>query len=148
MRHALLIDRDAAIAVVSGEKRAEVRKLDRTYSAGDTLLMRCEEIDGGVIYAQITHIQEGYGIPDGYGVLSIEFKDVNATPAAKAQRFSVRRLSRRTQSSRGSILQKSTNETMRSLVNEIRLSVCRVSVCKKLFAARAARIVIHHRCYD
>jgi hypothetical protein len=59
-------------------KTAEIRKNDRAFSVGD--ILRLEEWDpdpdeqtytGRVIVAEITHIERGFGVPEGYAMLSI-----------------------------------------------------------------------------
>ncbi|MCY0854313.1 DUF3850 domain-containing protein [Cupriavidus sp. D39] len=64
--------------LLSGQKRAEVRKDDRGFCEGDILRLR-EHIavtphtyTGREFTAEITHIQRGYGLPDGLVVLSIK----------------------------------------------------------------------------
>lgn len=57
----------------SGIKKSEVRKDDRDYQVGDTLLIReyVAKKYYGEILAEITHIQRGYGLPEEIAVLSL-----------------------------------------------------------------------------
>lgn len=60
--------------VWSGEKHAEYRNNDRGFAVGDLLILK-EYVDGNftghLIVSRVTHVQDGYGIPDGFVVLSI-----------------------------------------------------------------------------
>ncbi len=63
-------------AVVAGIKRADFRLNDRDYHVGDTIVLEEFEPDncgytGKQHTVTITHIQDGFGIPDGYVMLSI-----------------------------------------------------------------------------
>lgn len=64
-------------AVLSGNKLAEYRRNDRDFKNGDELIL--EEFDpdtqsytGRTLCKQVTHIQQGYGIPQEFAVLSIQ----------------------------------------------------------------------------
>lgn len=64
-------------AVVAGIKRADFRLNDRDYHVGDTIVLEEFEPDncgytGKQHTVTITHIQDGFGIPDGYVMLSID----------------------------------------------------------------------------
>ena len=63
------------ICVSLDQKRAEFRKNDRDFKVLDTLILREYDIfhgyTGSYELRYITHIQEGFGIPDGYVMLSI-----------------------------------------------------------------------------
>ena len=69
------------LAVCRNEKKAEFRLNDRDFQKGDYLNLREWIPDGGTegggYYTGdsrvrvITHIQTGYGIPDGYAMLSL-----------------------------------------------------------------------------
>ena len=65
-------------AVVSGEKTAELRKDDRDYKVGDTLLLRewnGTGYTGGSISVRVTHILRNcseYGLADGFCILSFQ----------------------------------------------------------------------------
>lgn len=71
-------------AVVRGIKRHEYRKDDRGYAVGDSLLLTywdptpCPLSAGSIgynpkrwTYCQVTYVGRGFGIPDGFAVLSI-----------------------------------------------------------------------------
>lgn len=77
--HRLKIWPEHFSAVLSGEKRAEFRKDDRTpaFAKGDFLLLDEFEPDLGVYtddhaWAKVTHVARGGVIPQGYALLSIE----------------------------------------------------------------------------
>lgn len=60
-----------------GRKKAELRKNDRNYAVGDMLLLReydGQDYTGRKMLVQITHILQGcgFGLAEGYAVLSIE----------------------------------------------------------------------------
>ena len=61
-------------AAVSGKKRAELRKLDRDYAEGDTLMLREWTEIGGytgrVIRVEVTHIANVGEYAPGYLLLS------------------------------------------------------------------------------
>ena len=62
--------------IVSGAKRAEYHNIRaHNIRAGDIVVLR-EYVDGDYtgrnLAVRVTHRQEGYGIPVGYAVLSIE----------------------------------------------------------------------------
>ena len=69
-------DKEPFTAVWRGEKTAELRNLsDRPEIEVDDWITLWEQ-DGGLftgrsIEAQISHIQTGYGLPDGYAMLSL-----------------------------------------------------------------------------
>lgn len=55
-------------AVVSGQKRHEVRVNDRDYQEGDQVVMHCwnpmtKEFDGRSVSAEIGHVTRGFGLP-------------------------------------------------------------------------------------
>ena len=62
-------------ALFTKEKTAEFRKNDRNFKVGDTLILK--EYDpltaytGLYLLRKVTHVQTGYGIPDGYAMLSV-----------------------------------------------------------------------------
>lgn len=61
--------------VKTGAKKAEVRFNDRGYKVSDILIL--EEWDdgqfsGACLTVRVTHIQTGFGLPNGHVVLSIE----------------------------------------------------------------------------
>lgn len=58
-----------------GVKTAEIRRLDRGYAVGHEVLLQefdplTQDYTGNALPRTITHIQEGYGLPEGVGVLS------------------------------------------------------------------------------
>ncbi|TSP11475.1 DUF3850 domain-containing protein [Cupriavidus campinensis] len=78
--HELKADPTPFDDVYSGRKTAEVRLDDRGYKVGDVLHLREHQRSGLVggqytgreLRRRITHIQRGYGLPDGVVVLSLE----------------------------------------------------------------------------
>jgi len=91
-------------AVWRGNKTAELRKLDRDFRVGDTLILRCYlpdlgRYDGRSVHATITHIVHvGFGLQDGHGMLSMRVGERigfdATTPGSDAiprnSRFSIR----------------------------------------------------------
>jgi len=73
--HELKIDPDPFICVSLDQKRAEFRKNDRDFKVYDTLILREYDVfhgyTGSYELRYITHIQEGYGITEGYVMLSM-----------------------------------------------------------------------------
>ncbi len=65
-------------AVVEGRKRFEYRKNDRGFEVGDILVLRewdpsSKDYTGRSVRARVTYaLLGGFGIPDGFAVLSIE----------------------------------------------------------------------------
>jgi hypothetical protein len=62
--------------VLAGTKRCEVRRDDRGFGIGHILHLRefdrdLQEYSGRECWRVVTHIQTGYGLPDGLVVLSI-----------------------------------------------------------------------------
>lgn len=80
MTHDLKCWDDAFQAVMRGDKRAEFRKNDRGFCVGDFLLLReYQEFEpdkwrytGKELTVKVLHIQEGFGIPTGFCMMSIE----------------------------------------------------------------------------
>ena len=74
--HELKIKTEYAIAVARGEKTFEIRKNDRNFKEGDTLVMR--EYENGeyldiAILAEITYVLNDFeGLQDGYVALGIK----------------------------------------------------------------------------
>ena len=67
------------IAILSGEKKFEVRKNDRDYKVGDTLILKewdnfIEHYTGATLEVKVKYILYGakFGIEEGYCVMSIE----------------------------------------------------------------------------
>lgn len=73
--HHLKCDHEPFAAVTLRFKRAEFRKDDRDFMPFDYVWLheyKNKKATGRKILARITHIQTGYGIPEGYVMLSIE----------------------------------------------------------------------------
>lgn len=65
--------------VWTGEKKFEIRKNDRDFAPGDTLLLREYKTRGGYtgrfMYVEILYmLEEGFGLRKGFACLSIEPK--------------------------------------------------------------------------
>lgn len=75
--HNLKVDASPLNDLLSGAKTGEVRKDDHDFEIGDTVHLTCS--DGRTMDRVITHIQRGYGLPDGICVLSY------TRPAAPAE---------------------------------------------------------------
>jgi hypothetical protein len=56
-------------------KKAEFRKNDRGFKSGDILILKeynpLMGYSGEYVLRKVTHIQTGYGIPEGYAMLSM-----------------------------------------------------------------------------
>ncbi|OCJ43517.1 hypothetical protein A6U95_20370 [Serratia sp. 14-2641] len=76
MSHELKILPEFFNAVISGHKKAEIRKADRLFSAGDELWLREWTVKNGYtgrdVYRVITHVADLMGYAPGYVMLSIE----------------------------------------------------------------------------
>lgn len=64
-------------AVFEEKKRAEFRRNDRGFAVGDHIVLK--EFKNGQytrleLMLEITHIQTGFGIPDGFAMLSFQVK--------------------------------------------------------------------------
>jgi hypothetical protein len=84
-RHELKTDPLPFAAILSGEKTHEIRYDDRGFLVGDTLALREThysrramreearplEYTGRTVERVVTHIQRGYGLPDGLVVMSL-----------------------------------------------------------------------------
>ena len=76
--HFLKCDPRPYTDLLTGIKSAEVRQNDRLYEAGDVLYLR-EYVravrdgayTGRSMIMAVTHVQRGYGLPDGLVVLSV-----------------------------------------------------------------------------
>jgi hypothetical protein len=66
--HKLKIDAQPFADLASGVKTGEVRNDDRGFEVGDIVHLTC--VDGRTMDRVISHIQRGYGLPDGICVLS------------------------------------------------------------------------------
>lgn len=66
--HTLKIDASPLNDLLSGAKTGEVRKDDGGFKVGDTVHLTC--VDGRTMQRVISHVQRGYGLPDGICVLS------------------------------------------------------------------------------
>lgn len=76
MRHELKVWPKPFKDLLSGGKRAEVRENDRNYDVGDVLVLREfvpaeNRYTGRWVQRRVTHIQTGFGLPDGLVVLSL-----------------------------------------------------------------------------
>lgn len=89
--HDLKTDPGAFEAVLAGVKTCEIRRDDRGYSVGDVLRLHETrhagqamrngmplEYTGRQCRRVVSHIQRGYGLPDGLVVLSFEHKKDSA----------------------------------------------------------------------
>jgi hypothetical protein len=83
--HDLKSDPDVFAAVMDGRKTNEIRANDRDFQVGDGLVLRETrhagqamregmplEYTGRVCRRVVTHVQTGYGLPDGLAVLSLD----------------------------------------------------------------------------
>lgn len=71
--HELKIEERFLNEVLRGEKRAEFRKNDRGFQAGDYLLLKADDDYTGLV--RVTHILHDFDfkeLPEGYCILSIE----------------------------------------------------------------------------
>lgn len=70
--HALKIHEQPFNDLLSGAKTCEVRNNDRGFQVGDTVQLHeiADTFTGRVMVRKITHVQTGYGLPDGLCVLS------------------------------------------------------------------------------
>jgi ASC-1-like (ASCH) protein len=79
MNHELKTWSEYFIAILSGEKKFEVRKNDRDYKVGDTLILKewncgLAEYTGAVLEVKVKYILYGgqFGINEDFCVMSIE----------------------------------------------------------------------------
>lgn len=70
--HVLKIHEQPFNDLLSGVKTCEVRNNDRGFQPGDTVQLHeiADTFTGRVMARKITHVQTGYGLPDGLCVLS------------------------------------------------------------------------------
>lgn len=94
--HILKTDPAPFADLLVGRKNSEVRQADRDYQVGDRLALRETTLSAqkrGILRVEaqytgrelsrtITHIQRGYGLPDGIAVLSLSQLPPSAPPAA------------------------------------------------------------------
>ncbi|HYF89021.1 DUF3850 domain-containing protein [Azospirillum sp.] len=86
--HELKADPTPFSDLVSGRKRAEVRRDDRGFQVGDKLFLcefdrKAQTYSGRQCCARVTHIQRGYGLPEGLVVLSVDvLSTLNVVPDA------------------------------------------------------------------
>lgn len=73
--HQLKCDNEPFHAVWDGRKRAEYRNNNRQFEVADKLILVDSTEESRRIACIITHIQTGYGIPDGYAMLSFIVDD-------------------------------------------------------------------------
>lgn len=82
--HPLKTDPDPFEAVFCGKKTAEFRKNDRDFHVGDELDLReildTGKLTGRTVIAHVTHVQNGYGIPNGYVMLSLKVRRLYFSP--------------------------------------------------------------------
>jgi len=74
--HELKIHPGPFILVLHDLKKAEFRNNDRGFKEGHTLILKeynplMAAYTGNYIFRKVTHVQTGYGIPEGYAMLSI-----------------------------------------------------------------------------
>lgn len=79
MNHELKTWSEFFIAILSGEKKFEVRKNDRGYHVGDILILKewdnfSSSYTGAILKVKVKFILHGgqFGIEEGYCVMSIE----------------------------------------------------------------------------
>ena len=75
--HELKTHSEPFTRVMLGIKRAEFRKNDRGFELGDRLILRewvpdTEVYTGAHLRVNVTDITTGYGIPEGYCMMSFE----------------------------------------------------------------------------
>jgi ASC-1-like (ASCH) protein len=73
--HKLKIDKEPFEALQSGAKTCEVRNDDRGFEVGDWVML-IENGGNRKTNRMISHIQRGYGLPEGICVLSYGFHKV------------------------------------------------------------------------
>lgn len=74
-KHFLKVRPETMTALLDGIKTSEVRINDSGFQVGDDVLLAeflpdCGKFSGVMIKRRISHIQSGYGLPDGYVCLS------------------------------------------------------------------------------
>lgn len=89
--HELKVHEEPFSHLWSGAKTSEVRKNDRAYAVGNIIILhetRAEDSEptGRVLARHVTHVQEGYGLPEGVVVLSYGLPTVHQAAAVVAER--------------------------------------------------------------
>ena len=69
MIHELKIEPNYLQNLLDGKKKAEIRFNDRDYQVGDELLFKTAD---AILSFRVTHIHSGYGLDNGFVILSIE----------------------------------------------------------------------------
>lgn len=85
MKHNLKIEKPFADAIVEGRKTFELRRNDRGYNAGDTIVFQC--VDGNVELNhkinsrryRITYVLSGHGLREAYVTFAIKDVTVDAS---------------------------------------------------------------------
>lgn len=80
--HQLKTNTEPFNAIAKDEKTAEFRKNDRDFKVNDWLHLReynpITGYTGRDMFVRISHVQTGYGIPEGYAMLSIKIEPLFA----------------------------------------------------------------------
>ena len=74
-------------ALRSAQKKADFRRDDRGFEEGDLLIMQewvpvllgseIGDYTGAILALRISHVERGFGIPEGFAMLSVErFQDI------------------------------------------------------------------------
>lgn len=76
MQHFLKCDHDHFQAIYFNEQKCSIRFDDRNFKLGDEVIFidydqETKRASGESLLRHITHIQTGYGLPDGYVALSL-----------------------------------------------------------------------------
>jgi hypothetical protein len=84
VKHFLKTRREHYDAVASGYKRVELRRDDRGFAVGDTLVLQEWEdgaYTGRAMRVEVTHVLSGWGLPAGLVALSIGAEGVTPWPS-------------------------------------------------------------------
>ncbi len=83
MLHKIKICKQFADAIQSGDKNFEIRKNDRGYNKGDSVIFTVIDNDGCAIHHEIdlyvyniTYVLNGYGLKNGYVVFGIQKEEL------------------------------------------------------------------------